>query len=136
ERGRDGEPGVLGNSMRYACSHVRQGRSLGRDVARAGRHKGESRHDVFDRPGMAIGAIDLDLFAGDRASVPHRVAFKVDVAAFLAGMTARQREIALSLASGATTTETARAHGVTLGAISQHRTRFKAMFDQFYASAV
>lgn len=43
--------------------------------------------------------------------------------------------MAADLASGMTTIEVARKNGVTPGAVSQFRTRFKSLFDKFHAEA-
>ena len=45
----------------------------------------------------------------------------------------RDRGIALTLANGQGTTETAREFGVTPAAISQSRTRLRKEYDEFHA---
>jgi len=56
------------------------------------------------------------------------------VPAFFSTLTSRQRAIAADLATGMATTEAAEKYGVTLGAISQFRARFKQLFDGFFAA--
>ena len=43
--------------------------------------------------------------------------------------------MAMDLASGMTTAEVARTHGVSAPAVSQFRTRFKVLLDRFYVAA-
>jgi hypothetical protein len=77
--------------------------------------------------------VDLNYFVGPSASIPDAVAFRVDVPAFLGTLSERDREISLTLAVHGTT-ETARKVGVTPGAISQFRTRFRKEYDEFHAA--
>ena len=77
------------------------------------------------------GGVDLNCFVGPTASIPDAVAFRVDTATFLETLTPRDRGIARDLASGMGTTEVARRFGVTPGAISQFRTRFRKKYDEF-----
>jgi hypothetical protein len=81
---------------------------------------------------MVQGGADLNSFIGASASIPEAVAFRLDVPAFLGTLTPKDREIALTLAVHGTT-ETARRIGVSPGAISQFRTRFRKKYDEFHA---
>ena len=75
----------------------------------------------------------LDGLVGKKTSVLDQMVFRLDVPAFLATLTPRQRLLALDLAGSMTTSEAAEKHGVTPGAISQFRSRFKKWYDEFFA---
>ena len=76
---------------------------------------------------------DLDGLVGKKTSVLDQMVFRLDVPAFLATLKPRQRLLALDLAGNMTTSEAAEKHGVTPGAISQFRSRFKQWYDEFFA---
>ena len=77
---------------------------------------------------------DLNSYVGRQATIPDTVAFRLDVSAFLGTLPERDRGIARDLAAGMGTTETAREFGVSPGAISQFRTRFRKKYDEFHAA--
>ena len=59
----------------------------------------------------------------------------LDTPAFLNSLSERDRGIANDLAAGMGTTEVARKWGVTPGAISQFRTRFRKWWTEFHGEA-
>jgi hypothetical protein len=129
EVGKTGED-CFKSAVWWAARHTKQGRQA--------RGCGSEAKCVLDyarrRKGdVAVqGGVDLNSFVGSTTSIPDAVAFRLDVPAFLGTLTERDREIALTLAVDGTT-ETARKFGVTPGAISQFRTRFRKKYDEFNA---
>ncbi len=82
---------------------------------------------------MVERGVNLNQFVGRSASVPDVAAFPPRYPPrFLASLPDRDREIALCLARGQGTGEVAQKFGVTAGAISQFRTRFKNKYDAFH----
>jgi hypothetical protein len=117
----------------WACKHTHRGRQGGG----CGKRKAKCVMDYARRRkgNVAIeGGIDLSYFVGRTATIPDAVAFRLDMPAFLATLTPRDREIAHDLASGMGTSEVARKRGVTPAAISQFRTRFRKKYDEFHAA--
>jgi hypothetical protein len=132
ETGRAADEGLLGSVWWYAVKQTR----VGRTITRGDGKRGQSRHDVYDRPhGTTVDHTNFDHFISPTTPVPDQVAFRLDLPAFLDTLSERQRGMAADLAAGMTTTKVARKHGVTPGAVSQFRTRFKLLFDNFYAEA-
>jgi hypothetical protein len=116
----------------WATKHTRQGRKGGG----CGRGKAKCVLDYARRRKNNVAiqdGIGVDFLIGATASIPDAVAFRLDVPAFLGTLPERDREIAMTLAVRGTT-ETSRAFGVTPGAISQFRTRFKKKYDAFHAA--
>ena len=129
ERGKTGED-CFKSAVWWAAKHTRQGRQGGG----SGRAKCVLDYARRRKNDVAIhGGFDLDSYVGPTATVPDAVASRLDVSAFLATLPERDREIALSLAHGKGTTETARKFGVSPGAISQFRTRFRKTYDEYHA---
>ena len=75
---------------------------------------------------------DLNGLISDNTPVPEQVIFRVDVKRFFSTLKPHQQSLAYDLAIGNTTTEVARKHGVTPGAVSQYRRRFKSLYDKFF----
>jgi hypothetical protein len=126
-RGRAEEPNMLNSCLWYACKQTKQGRTP-QGCPRA--------KDVFNlrRFGKArFEQLDADQFVGRNTPVFDQVSFRIDVPAFFATLNARQRRMALDLAGGMTTGETAEKYGLSAGRISQFRREFKDLFDQFFA---
>jgi hypothetical protein len=132
DQGRDGGPGVLRNVWWFALKQTR----VGRMITRGDGKRGRGRQDAFDRPhGTSVEHIDFNFFIGDMTPVPDQVAFRIDFTDFLDTLNERQRAMAVDLASGMGTGEVAKRRGVTPGAVSQFRTRFKMLLERFYADA-
>ena len=72
-------------------------------------------------------------FIGRNTPIPDQVSFRLDIPAFFNTLNSRQRAIAADLATGMATMDAAQKYGVTAGAISQFRKRFKQLFDAFFA---
>jgi hypothetical protein len=116
----------------WATKHTKQGRKGGG----CGKVKAKCVLDYARRRkgGVAIqGGVDLNYFVGPAASTPDAVSFRLDVPVFLGTLPERDRRIAMTLADGHGTTETARKFGVSPGAISQARTRLRKKYDEFHA---
>ena len=117
----------------WAIQHSRQGRQGGG----TGKAKAKCVMDYARRrKGNVViqGDVNLNNFIGPSATIPDRVAFRLDTAAFLATLSDRNRGIAVDLATGIGTTDAAKKWGVSPGAISQFRTRFKSWHDAFHAN--
>jgi hypothetical protein len=125
ERGRADEPGILKSVLFYSVKQVKAGRRIDsagkpRDVM-ALRSYGKVRFE----PG------NLEDFISDGVPVFQVVQFRIDVPAFLATLSEKQRSLALDLAHGMTTGEAAKKYGVSAGRISQRRREFMALYEQF-----
>jgi hypothetical protein len=129
EKGRADEPELLRNVWWYALKQTRAGRTITRGDGK----RGKARHDAYDR--FMVEHIDFNLFVADRTPIPEQVAFRIDIPVFLNTLNDRQKALACDLASGMGTGEVAKKHGVTPGAVSQFRTRFKMLFEKFYEAA-
>jgi hypothetical protein len=129
ELGRDNEPGLLRNVWWYSLKQTK----IGRTITRENGQRGKARHDAYDR--SMVEHIDFNLFVADTTPIPEQVAFRIDIPAFLNTLNDRQRALACDLASGMGTGEVAKKHGVTPGAVSQFRTRFKMLLERIYEAA-
>jgi DNA-binding NarL/FixJ family response regulator len=90
---------------------------------------------VYDRRSRPLQHINFNYFIDDATPIPDQVAFRLDVPRFFETLSARQRAMAMDLASGMTTKEVARKHGVSAAAVSQFRSRFKVLLERFYEAA-
>ena len=84
---------------------------------------------------MQFDVVGLEGLVGRTTPILDQVAFRIDMPQFFDTLTERQRRLACDLAWGMTTKEAADKYGVTPGAISQFRVRFKFLFDSFFATA-
>ena len=130
-KGRGEEEGILFNVLWFAIKQTRAGRT----IQGTGRRKPKDVIDYARRGRTKVEHADFTYFIGDETPVPDAAAFRIDLPEFLATLTERQRGMALDLASGMGTTEVARKHGVTPGAVSQFRPRFRHLLEQFYGDA-
>ena len=120
-------PGILASCLRYSVRQTKAGRTP-QGCPRA--------KDVLSRRLVGptrLPDFDPEQFVGRSTPVPEAVSFKVDVPAFLASLSERQRSMALDLAQNMTTTEAAAKYGLSPGRISQFRREFKDKFDVFFA---
>jgi len=127
ELGRADEPGVLRAIIWYSVKQTRAGRKIDsaakpRDPL-ALRAQGKATCEPWD----------LADYVSRETPILDAVSFRLDVPAFLATLTERQRNLALDLATSMSTTDAARKHNRSAGAISQFRLRFKKLFDEFFA---
>ena len=127
EQGRGDEPGILKSILWYAVQQTRAGRTL----PAGGESKPKDVYKYARRGRFKIERIDFQEFAEMERDVPEQVSFRIDVPAFFATLNDRQRLMAEALALGETTSAVAAAFGVTAGAVSQFRQRFKTLFDEF-----
>lgn len=126
-RGRCEEAGILASCMRFAIRQTREGRTPQgcariRDVLTR-RWVGPTRLDDFDP----------EEFVATNTPIPDAVSFRVDIPAFFETLNERQRNMAVDLAGGMTTTEAAAKYGLSPGRISQFRREFKDLFDVYFA---
>jgi DNA-directed RNA polymerase specialized sigma24 family protein len=119
--------GILTSVLWYAIKQTKSRRTV------QGKGKSKDALDYRDRGRTTFEQADLNGLIGRNTPVPDRVSFRVDVPAFLSTLKPRQQALAYDLATGMTTSEVAEKHGVTSGAISQFRSRFKRWFDEFFA---
>lgn len=130
-QGRLDNPGILKSVLSYA---IRQTKS-GRTVQGKGSRKSKDALDYRDRGRVTFEQADLNGLIGRTTPVPDQVSFRVDVPAFFSTLKRHQQALAADLAVGMTTSEVAAKYGVTPGAVSQFRVRFKALFDAYFAEA-
>jgi hypothetical protein len=131
EVGKTGED-CFKSAIWWATKHTKQGRKGGG----CGRGKAKCVLDYARRRkgGVAIqDGVEVNFLIGATASIPDTVASRLDVPVFIGTLNERDREIAMTLADGHGTTETARKFGVSPGAISQARTRLRKKYDEFHA---
>lgn len=128
ERGLANDPDRLRHVLHFAVKQTKAGRMPQGQI---------KERDAFQlsrsQNGSSLG-INLDGFVSHNTPIPERVAFRLDTVAFLATLSDRQRAIAGDLMEGQTTGEVARQHGVTSGAISQFRRRFRQQYEAFIAA--
>jgi len=85
----------------------------------------------IDRHGEPTGALH-QLLVEDRQAGPAEIASaRIDVAAWLGSLSKRQRQIAKTLALGASTSEVARQYRLSAGRVSQLRSWFRQHWEQF-----
>jgi hypothetical protein len=95
-------------------------------------------NDTFEkrrRGETIIEDINVHDLMGRRTEVLDAVSFRVDVPKFFDTLNKRQQQMAHDLALGCSTSEVAESYGVTPGAVSQFRQRFKSLYQEFFAVA-
>lgn len=125
ELNRADSPGILKSILWYSIRQTKAGRRIEwsgkpKDVLSL-RSYGKVRFEPWN----------LDEFVSDDVPVFQVVQFRLDVPAFLATLTERQRSIALDLAHGMTTSEAAKKYAVSAGRISQCRREFMVLYKRF-----
>jgi DNA-directed RNA polymerase specialized sigma24 family protein len=127
QQGRGEEPNIIRNVLWYAIKQTRAGRMI----------QGESRaKDAYKyaRRGQAVFEnLPLKFFVSDATPIPDAVSFRNDVPCFFATLSERQQRMAKDLMMGTSTKDCAERFDVTSGAVSQFRTRFKQLFEQYMA---
>ena len=126
EQGR-ANPVILKSVLWFAVKQTKSKRTV------QGRARSKDAMDYRERGRVRFEQSDLDGLIGRHTPVPDQVSFRVDVPAFFSTLKPRQQALAYDLASGMTTSEVAEKHGVTRGAISQFRARFKRWYDEFFS---
>jgi hypothetical protein len=132
EVGKSGE-GCFKAAVWWSTKHTKQGRKGGG----CGRLKAKCVLDYARRRKNNVAiqdGVDLKYLVGPTPSTPDAVAYRLDVPVFLGTLPERDRRIAMTLADGHGTTETAGKFGVSPGAISQARTRLRRKYDEFHAT--
>jgi DNA-directed RNA polymerase specialized sigma24 family protein len=122
---------------RYAIHQYREGRRCGtsqssRDVmsVKAKRKMGLEFYSLA-APGDQQGTWLECLIDSRVASIPERVALRIDFAEWLASQTVRNRQIVQQLSLGYTTKEVANRFQISPGRVSQLRRRFCESWRQF-----
>ena len=92
-----------------------------------------SQLERFDRD---TGAWKEIVVADRRTPVPDQAAFRVDFSAWLATLCRAKRKIAIQLAAGFSTSETAGLHGLTPGRVSQVRRELDDSWSRFHGEPV
>lgn len=135
EQGRDPAPFIQKiaefAAKRYLCGHRLTGMQPARDVLSAVcRHRhGVGVQSLTESEDGAAAPEVLDALI-DRKAAPAEVAcFHLDLAEFLDGLDERQRSLALDLASGLNTVETARQRGVSRGTTSWLRREMRRAWE-------
>jgi len=118
---------LLTSAFYFACRQTRSGRMM-RTQARS--KSRELWH--HDRP---VTGAHLDRFESKRDSVPNIVAFRVDTQAWLDSLTERQRQRAIELAEGGSTSELAETWKVSRPAVSLYRRQLSESYDRFMATS-
>jgi hypothetical protein len=121
------DPGLLRSVLFYAIRQTKSGRRI------QGKARSKCVYDHARKGRINLAFADLDELAGKKTSVFDRVVFRIDIPALLATLNPQQRLLAFDLAGSMTTKEAAARHGVTPGAISQFRRRFKQLHDAFFS---
>ena len=126
ERGRAEEPGILKAIVWFSIKQTKAGRTC----FSAKKPRDPLALRVYGKVKFEPGC--LEDYIGKETPILEQVSFRLDVPAFLGTLTDRQRNLALDLAQGMTTTEAAAKYNRSPGAISQFRNRFKLLFDKFF----
>jgi hypothetical protein len=132
-QGKHQDPAVVEGMIFWSISHSGQGRlAHGKGQSKAKCVLDYSRRGLR---GVKLERPNLDLHVSLDSPVPVQAAFRVDTSAWLATLTARDRQIALDLAEGYTTGEVARRNGVSPARISQLRREFEESFREYHNEA-
>ena len=125
--------------LAYPSVLARYGVAQARDGRRVGGHLNANdvlSHYAQQRKSIQVEWID-DMMPEDRSATPAEVATaRIDIAAWLETLTARNREIAALLAVGESTAETAKRFGLSSGRISQVRGELCGSWEVFQGAAV
>lgn len=127
EQGRLHHPKTWNGVLWYAIQQTRCGRKP------QGKMRSQDAYECRRRGRVKFEFVDLQDLIGRRTAVIDQVIFKVDVQRFVSTLTPRQQMLTYELASGERTKDVAQKHGVTPGAVSQFRAKFKKLYDEFFA---
>jgi hypothetical protein len=125
------DAGLLRSVWWYAMRQTK----MERTISRGDGMEGKGRQDAYDRRSKPIQHIDFNYYIGASTPIPDQVAFRLDLPRFFETLSERQRKMAMDLATGMTTNEVAKKHGVSAAAVSQFRSRFKVLLERFYEAA-
>jgi ATP/maltotriose-dependent transcriptional regulator MalT len=128
-KGRDDAAEMLGPITFFAIRQTKCGRMI------QGCEKAGDTYEKKRRGKVVAEDIDVHDLMGRSTPVLEAVSFRIDIPKFFDTLSERQRHMARLLASGFSTSEVAELTGVTAGAVSQFRQRFKALYDEFFAAA-
>jgi len=125
----------------FAARQFRAGRAVGLrlnvhdPLSRYAQLKKRTTLERLDRRCATTG-VWLEEFVEDRrASIPDRVAMRIDVPAWFCGLSRRMQRIARDLAIGCTTAEVANKYRLSAGRISQVRRELHASWQRFHVTA-
>lgn len=129
EKERGGATELIRSCLFYAIRQTKAGRS----VQGSGGKKAKDVYVNARRGKVSFEKVDPAHFVSDATPVPDQASFRVDVPDFFNTLNERQRSMTEDLMMGRTTAEVAAKHKVTPSAISQWRSRFKDLFDRYFA---
>jgi hypothetical protein len=133
-QGKHQDPAVVEGMIYWSISHSGQGRL----AHGKGQSKGKCVLDYARRglKGVRLAPeSQLQHYVSLETPVPTQAAFRVDTSAWLGTLTDRDRQIAIDLAEGFTTSEVAKRHGVSPARVSQLRLEFRASYREFLGEA-
>jgi hypothetical protein len=119
---------LLTSAFYFSCRQTRSGRMM--KTVKASKFR-----DLFDlarRNGRSIVCgVDLDGFISERDPIPDIVSFRLDTPAWLDSLTEHQRQRAMELAEGTSTSELAKRWNVSPGAVSLYRRQLNENYQRF-----
>jgi len=119
---------MLTSTFYFACRQTRSGRMM-RAVKAS---KSRELWDHVRKGGHAVlTGIDLDAFVGKKNAVLDIVAFRIDTEAWLDSLTENQRQRAMDLADGTSTSELAKRWNVSAPAVSLYRRQLNESYERF-----
>ena len=127
QQGRLHHPKAWNGVLWYAIQQTKCGRKP------QGKARARDAFECHQRGRVKFELVDLHDLIGRKTPVIDQVIFRMDVPRFFSTLTPRQQMLAYDLASGERTKDVAQKHGVTPGAISQFRRRFKTLYEEFFA---
>jgi hypothetical protein len=119
------------SALYFCCRQTRVGRRGAHTRVGTGYHLLSG--SVRDGVPSTINHLDLNHFVASRDSIPDIVSFRIDTPAWLASLTPRQRDRALEMAQGATTSELAERWRVSRAAVSLYRRQLNESYERFMA---
>jgi hypothetical protein len=133
-QGKHQDPAVVDGMIYWSISHSGQGRL----AHGKGQAKGKCVLDYARRgiKGVRLAPeSQLQHHVSLESPVPTQAAFRVDTSTWLGTLTDRDRQIAIDLAEGFTTSEVAKRNDVSPARISQLRRAFEASYWKFHGEA-
>lgn len=123
------DAGLLKSVLWYSIRQTKAGRA----IQGTNHKKAKDAIEHGKRGKVRFESVLPDDFISKSTPILDAVSFRVDVPRFMATLTERQQAMAEDLMVGKGTAEVAERFGVTAGAVSQFRARFKRLFDEFFA---
>lgn len=128
-KGRTDAADLLKSILFYSIKQTNVGRMI------QGQSKAKDTFEQRRRGNAYAENVDLNNLISHATPVPDQASFRQDIPRFFDTLTERQQRMAHNLAAGCSTNEVAKMFGISPGAVSQFRTRFKSLFEKFFAVA-